>query len=117
MNALKLAESWKIYIDTFTDLCDIDKVPADKRRKLLLLLAGNKLRKLLAKLESDAEAPTQTLEQTVELLTRHFENRRTIQVTEPGSSNATVLPNLWSLTEAISLVCNVARNKQRNESA
>ena len=40
MNALKLAESWKIYIDTFNDLCDIDKVPTDKRRKLLLLLAG-----------------------------------------------------------------------------
>jgi len=40
MNALKLAESWKIYIDTFTDLCDIDKVPIEKRRTLLLLLSG-----------------------------------------------------------------------------
>lgn len=40
MNDLKLAESWKIYIDTFNDLCDIDKVPLEKRKKLLFLLAG-----------------------------------------------------------------------------
>ena len=80
MNALKLAESWKIYIDTFTDLCDIDKVPGDNRRRLLLLLAGNKLRKLLSQLESGAGATTTTLEDTIKLLTQHFENRRAIQV-------------------------------------
>ena len=80
MNALKLAESWKIYIDTFTDLCDIDKVPGDNRRRLLLLLAGNKLRKLLNQLESGAGATTTTLEDTIKLLTQHFENRRAIQV-------------------------------------
>ena len=80
MNALKLAESWKIYIDTFTDLCDIDKVSAEKRRKLLLLLAGNKLRKLLGQLETAAETTTTTLEESVQLLTKHFENRRAIQV-------------------------------------
>jgi hypothetical protein len=80
MNALKLAESWKIYIDTFTDLCDIDKVSADKRRKLLLLLAGNKLRKLLSQLEAAAETTTTALEDCVHMLTKHFENRRAIQV-------------------------------------
>ena len=80
MNALKLAESWKIYIDTFTDLCDIDKVPCDNRRRLLLLLAGNKLRKLLSQLESGAGTSTTTLEDTIKLLTQHFENRRAIQV-------------------------------------
>ena len=82
MNALKLAESWKIYIDTFMDLCDIDKVPIENRRKLLLLLAGNKLRRLLSQLESVAAdtTTTTTLEETVHILTQHFENRRTIQV-------------------------------------
>ena len=81
MNALKLAESWKIYIDTFMDLCDIDKVPIENRRKLLLLLAGNKLRRLLSQLESAAaDSTTTTLEETVHILTQHFENRRAIQV-------------------------------------
>jgi len=87
MNALKLAESWKIYIDTFMDLCDIDKVPIENRRKLLLLLAGNKLRRLLSQLESAASDSTTTtstssttLEETVRILTQHFENRRAIQV-------------------------------------
>ena len=82
MNALKLADSWKAYIDTFVDLCDVDKVPVENRRKLLLLLAGSKLRRLLCQLESAAETQTTTLEDTVRLLTQHFESRKGIQVSE-----------------------------------
>jgi hypothetical protein len=55
-------------------------VSADKRRKLLLLLAGNKLRKLLSQLEAAAETTTTALEDCVHMLTKHFENRRAIQV-------------------------------------
>jgi hypothetical protein len=80
MNVLKLADSWKAYIDTFVDLCDVDKVPAENRRKLLLLLAGSKLRRLLCQLESASETQTSTLEDTVRLLTQHFENRKSIQL-------------------------------------
>ena len=80
MNALKLSESWKAYIDTFVDLCDVDKVPMENRRKLLLLLAGSKLRRLLCQLETSSETQTTTLDDTVRLLTQHFENRRSIQM-------------------------------------
>ena len=80
MNALKLADSWKAYIDTFVDLCDVDKVPVENRRKLLLLLAGSKLRRLLCQLESSTDVPTTTLEETVRLLTEHFENRKAVHL-------------------------------------
>ena len=60
MNALKLAESWKAYIDTFVDLCDVDKVPIENRRKLLLLLAGSKLRRLLCQLVKNLLYPHET---------------------------------------------------------
>ena len=71
MNALKLSESWKAYIDTFVDLCDVDKVPMENRRKL---------RRLLCQLETSSETQTTTLDDTVRLLTQHFENRRSIQM-------------------------------------
>ena len=80
MNALKLVESWKAYVDTFVDLCDVDKVPPENRRKLLLLLAGSNLRRLLCQLETSSETATSSLDETVRLLTQHFENRRCTQM-------------------------------------
>jgi hypothetical protein len=76
MNPLKLADSWKAYVDTFVNLCHSDKVPAENQRKLLLLLAGSKLRRLLGQLEAAAETQTSTLEDTVQLVTQHFDRRK-----------------------------------------
>jgi hypothetical protein len=55
-------------------------VPVENRRKLLLVLAGSKLRLLLDQLEVNAESKSQTLEDTVRVVTNHFESRKAVQV-------------------------------------
>jgi len=101
MNALKLLDSWKAYVNTFIELCDVQKVvlfsitifyfysqlsviflqvSVENRRKLLLVLGGSKLRLLLDQLEANAESKSQSLEDTVRVITHHFESRKAVQV-------------------------------------
>lgn len=71
----QLALSWRMYLQKFSDLCQVQNVPEANRGPLLRLLGGDKLRKRL--LEVAGQNPSYY--EAVDALTRHFDSRSSLQ--------------------------------------
>ena len=73
-------KAWKMYLNSFDDLCrlqGLDEADPQKKRGLLLLLAGLKLRSVL----EDLGDPGDDYAHTVSILNAHFYEKRNLRTT------------------------------------